>query len=335
MHITNLTSHLLSSHGHTADARDLAAIINQIVFASKIISREINKAGLAEDILGSTGKTNIQDEEVQKLDEFANDLMIKLLSDMPRVRALGSEELDQMIDLEQHKSTGKYIVLMDPLDGSSNIDVNVSVGTIFVIFKKQSKGSAFTKADYLQTGEQAVAAGYILYGSSTMLVYSTGYGVHGFTLDSSIGEFLLSHPHIKIPQTGQTYSVNEAHLPLWDDFYQDYLAEVKTDSDISGQAKMARYIGTLVADAHRNLLTGGVYLYPGNKKNPNGKLRLMFEAIPFAFLHHHAGGAATDGARDIMKIKPSELHQRVPLFVGSFQDVGRLTRQSDDNLDHK
>jgi len=327
MHITNLTSYLLSSHGHTSDARDLAAIINQIVFGSKIISREINKAGLAEDILGSTGKTNIQDEEVQKLDEFSNDLMIKLLSDMPRVRAIGSEELDDIIELKKHKSTGQYVVLLDPLDGSSNIDVNVSVGTIFVIFKKQSKGSAFNQDDYLQSGEQAVAAGYILYGSSTMLVYSTGYGVHGFTLDSSIGEFLLSHEHMKIPEVGNTYSVNEAYTPKWDPNLQQYLKEVKTDQDISGQPKKARYIGTLVADAHRNLLTGGVYLYPGDKKNPNGKLRLLFEAIPFAFLHHQAGGAATDGKQDILKIKPSDLHQRVPLFVGSQQDVARLTNQ--------
>lgn len=327
MHITNLTSHLLSTHGHTADARDLAAIINQIVFSSKIISREINKAGLAEDILGSTGKINIQDEEVQKLDEFSNELMITLLSDMPRVRAIGSEELDDIIELKQHKSTGKYVVLLDPLDGSSNIDVNVSVGTIFVIFEKKSKGTAFTKEDYLQSGENAIAAGYILYGSSTMLVYSTGYGVHGFTLDSSIGEFLLSHEHIKIPQAGNTYSVNEAYLPKWEQKLQDYMHEVKTAKDVSGSPKKARYIGTLVADAHRNLLTGGIYLYPGDKKNPNGKLRLLFEAIPFAYLHHHAGGAATNGSQDILKIKPSQLHQRVPLFVGSKLDVEQVTAQ--------
>ena len=325
MQLTNLTHHLLDQHGHDQDARNLATIINQIVIASKIISREVNKAGLV-DILGSAGKTNIQDEEVQKLDEYTNTICIELLRQIPQVKAVGSEEMEKMVIFKDHKATAQYVVLLDPLDGSSNIDVNVSIGTIFAIYKKQSKGISFKKSDYLQPGSNLVASGYTLYGSSTMLVYTSGYGLHGFTLDPSIGEFLLSHEHIKFPKMGKYYSINESYTPKWTEGIKKYVDEVKTNKDVTKKPKNARYIGSLVADFHRNLLKGGVFLYPSDKKNPHGKLRLMFEAIPFAFMAEQAGGYASNGTQSILTIEPKELHQRVPLFIGNKADVKRVEK---------
>ncbi|MEN8253216.1 MAG: class 1 fructose-bisphosphatase [Patescibacteria group bacterium] len=318
--LINFSHHLLSNQSYSNEARDLASVINQIVLASKIISREINKAGLV-DILGSTGKTNIQEEEVQKLDEYTDQLMTDLLRQIPQIRAVGSEEMEEICDFQEHKNTGKYIVLSDPLDGSSNIGVNVSVGTIFVIFKKKSKGSKLLKSDYLQPGQQAVAAGYILYGSSTMLVYSTGYGVHGFTLDQSIGEFILSHENIKISQKLKYYSTNEAYEPLWNKQTKKFVSRIKQTPNIK-----ARFVGSMVADCHRNLLEGGVFILSGDKKNPNGKLRLMFEVIPFSFLNHQAGGYASNGTQDILNIQPKKLHQRVPIFIGNKEDVKRVEK---------
>ncbi|MBU1966667.1 class 1 fructose-bisphosphatase [Patescibacteria group bacterium] len=319
--ITNLTGHLLQAHIFTARSLELAEILNQIVVAAKFVSHKTNRAGLT-DILGDAGKTNVQQEEVQKLDEYAHDVFVRLLKQSPYVKAVGSEEEPEMIVFnEVYHDQAQYIVHLDPLDGSSNIDVNVSVGTNFVIFRKQSLGQKLLKSDYLQPGKNAVCAGYVVYGSSTMLVYSTGKGVHGFTLDPNIGEFLLSHENMTLPEKSEIYSVNESYQPKWDKNFADLVARMKTNQDISGKPKTARYIGSLVADFHRNLLKGGIFLYPADKKHPNGKLRLLYEGIPLAFLIKAAGGYASDGKRDVLKIVPADLHQRIPFFVGNRPDV--------------
>ncbi len=313
--ITNLTHHLLDQHNHSTDARDVAAILNQIVLASKVISREINKAGLV-DILGSTGKSNVQNEEVQKLDEYSNHLFIELLRQVPQVRAVGSEELPDIISFDEHKSAGRYIVLFDPLDGSSNIDVNISVGTIFVIFKKKSSGFSLEEEDYLQSGKNIVAAGYTLYGSSTMLVYSSGKGVHGFTLDPSIGEYLLSHPHMRLPKNLEYYTINESYSSSWDAQLSEFVSSLKQ------KGLNARYVAAMVADCHRNLLKGGLFLFPATKRHPQGKIRLMYEAIPFSYIFEQAGGIGVNQiksskAKNILHIQPKTLHQRTPVFIGS------------------
>ncbi len=324
--VTNLTNFLFEQHGHDEQSLDLGNIVSQIVLAAKIISREINKAGLV-DILGKTGETNVQDEAVQKLDELANTTFIDLLRQSPHVVAVGSEEIEDILLLNNPKQKGnQYIVHIDPLDGSSNIDVNVSVGTNFVVFKRKSTSGELRKSDYLQSGKNAVCAGYILYGSSTMLVYSTGKGAHGFTLDPSIGEFLLSHENISYPTKSKIYSVNESYAPHWSNDFKKYIAECKTSSDITGKPKTARYIGSLVADFHRNLLKGGIFLYPADTKHPKGKLRLLYEGIPFAFLSEQAGGYASDGSTDVLEIIPNELHQRIPFFVGPTKDVRRMEK---------
>ncbi|MDB4286108.1 class 1 fructose-bisphosphatase [bacterium] len=293
-------------------------IIRDVVLAARIINREVNKAGLV-DILGLTGDTNIQGEEVQKLDLFANEQMIDALFKGRMVCAVGSEELDDF--LIKDDSTGKYIILMDPLDGSSNIDVNVSIGTIFSVYRRKNMDGPLQKEDLLQKGVDQVGAGYVLYGSSTMLVYTTGHGVNGFTLDPSIGEFLLSHRNIRFPETCSIYSVNEGN---YRDFFpgtKEYLRHIKRDSP---KPYSSRYIGSMVADFHRNLLKGGIFMYPGTVKNPNGKLRLTFEANPMSFIAEQAGGYASDGRRRILEIDPDDLHQRVPIFVGNKEEVKKL-----------
>ncbi len=319
--ITNLTDYLLRDHFFTQESREIAEILNQIMVSAKLVSYKTNRAGLS-DILGAAGKVNVQDEEVQKLDEYAHDVFVKLLKQSPYVKAVGSEEEPDMIIFnEDYHDQAQYIVHLDPLDGSSNIDVNVSVGTNFLVFRKKSSGKELLKSDYLQAGKEAICAGYIVYGSSTMLVYSTGEGVHGFTLDPTIGEFLLSHEKMTLPKKSGIYSVNESYQPKWDKTLADHVKKMKTDEDVSGKPKTARYIGSLVADFHRNLLKGGIFLYPADKKNPNGKLRLLYEGIPFAFLVKAAGGYASDGKRDVLEIVPEELHQRIPFFVGNTPDV--------------
>jgi len=319
--ITNLTDHLLKTHVFNQRSRELAEILNQIMISAKLVSHKTNRAGLT-DILGAAGKINIQDEEVQKLDEYAHDIFVRLLKQSPYVKAVGSEEEPDLIVFnEPHQEQAEYIIHMDPLDGSSNIDVNVSVGTIFLIYRKQSPNQTLQASDYLQPGKNAVCAGYVLYGSSTMLVYSTGEGVHGFTLDPNIGEFLLSHENMTLPKKSKIYSVNESYEPKWEQKFIDHLKQMKTDQDISGQPKTARYIGSLVADFHRNLLKGGIFLYPSDKKHPRGKLRLLYEGIPFAFLIKAAGGYASDGKQDVLEITPTKLHQRIPLFIGNEPDV--------------
>jgi fructose-1,6-bisphosphatase I len=287
---------------------DLSSLLTAFRLAGKIVSREANKAGLMEDILGASGNENVQGEQQQKLDVYANNLFIRMMRTQGAVCAVASEENDDIVHFD---NGGKYVVTMDPLDGSSNIDVNVSIGTIFSVYKRISTGPKATLADFLQPGTAQVAAGYIVYGSSTMLVYSTGHGVNGFTLDPSIGTFCLSHPEMKSPEDGKIYSVNEGN-------YHDFSPGVRAYIDDCKARKLsARYIGSLVADFHRNLLKGGIYLYPATVKDKNGKLRLLYEANPLAFIVEQAGGSATDGKQRVLGIKPTELHQRTPLFIGS------------------
>ncbi len=297
---------------------DLTRLLSSIQLATKIVNREINRAGLASEILGKAGNENIQGEEQMKLDVYANNQFIHALKNQEEVCGIGSEENDDYLGQNEGlPANGKYVVLMDPLDGSSNIDVNVSIGTIFSIFHRVSPvGSAVTKEDFLQPGIKQIAAGYVIYGSSTMLVYTTGNGVNGFTLDPSVGSFFLSHPNLKFPESGNIYSMNEGNARDCSTGIQDYLNWVKESDKATRRPYSARYIGSLVADFHRNLLKGGIYLYPATQKAPNGKLRLLYEANPLAFITEQAGGSCTDGTQRIMNIKPSELHQRVPLFVG-------------------
>lgn len=291
---------------------DLSRLLRDIGFASKIVNREVNKAGLV-DITGAAGSENIQGEQQQKLDVFADQVFIKALRSGGEVCGIASEENDDYLAFEDEAGrNGKYIVAMDPLDGSSNIDVNVSIGTIFSIYRRKSeKGTVANLEDFLQAGTEQVAGGYVLYGSSSMLVYTTGKGVNGFTLDPSIGEFCLSHPNMKTSEKGKIYSMNEGNFYQSHDGIQTYLDQCKK------QQMTARYIGSLVADFHRNLIKGGVYLYPGTTSAPNGKLRLLYECNPLAFIVEQAGGKASDGNQRILEIKPAELHQRCPYFVGS------------------
>lgn len=301
---------------------DFTALLTELIVAAKIISREVNKAGLA-DILGLSGKTNIQGEEVQKLDELANETIKRRMVSCGYVCVMASEEEESIVHaLEGFE--GKYVIAFDPLDGSSNIDVNVNIGSIFSIFRKKSPGRKGTLEDMLQAGRNQVGAGYIVYGSSTMLVYTAGQGVHGFTLDPSVGEFFLSHPDIKIPAKGKIYSVNEGNYNYWSKGTQKYIDHIKSVDKDSGSPYSTRYIGSLVADFHRNLLRGGIFLYPMDYKDPakpSGKLRLLYEANPLALIVEEAGGRAIDGTQNILDIKPKSLHQRVPLIIGSKEDV--------------
>lgn len=307
--IKTLSEFIVERQGEFPGATgDLSALLTAFRLAAKIVSREANKAGLMADILGAAGNENVQGEQQMKLDVYANNLFMRMMRTQGAVCAVASEENDDLVHFD---NGGKYVVTMDPLDGSSNIDVNVSIGTIFSIYKRISTGPKATLEDFLQPGSAQVAAGYIVYGSSTMLVYSTGHGVNGFTLDPSIGTFCLSHPDMKTPTEGNIYSINEGN---WYEFSEG----VRHYIDACKQKKMsARYIGSLVADFHRNLLKGGIYLYPGTEKAPKGKLRLLYEANPLAFLAEQSGGAATDGTTRILDLKPTELHQRCPLYIGS------------------
>ena len=302
-------------------------LLNELILAAKIISREVNKAGLV-DVLGFTGETNVQGEEVFKLDEYANRVMIHRLERAGVLCAMASEENADLIEIPSAFPVGEYILIFDPLDGSSNIEGNVSIGTIFSIYRRKSpEGKSVTMADVLQKGSDQVAAGYFVYGSSTMMVYTTGRGAYGFTLDPSVGEFLLSHPEIKIPERGKIYSVNESYWNHWDASTRQVVSYFKSPNNERGQPYNMRYIGSLVADFHRNLLSGGVFMYPADNrdpKKPRGKLRLMCEAAPLAMIVEAAGGMATDGKMRILDIEPQELHQRVPLFIGSKKDVQKV-----------
>ena len=296
----------------------LTQVLSSIRLAAKVVHRTINKAGLV-DILGDAGSENVQGEHQMKMDIYANDTFLKSFKSMGEVCGVGSEEVEDFIafDDDMHNNS-KYVVLMDPLDGSSNIDVNVSVGTIFSIYRRVSPlGGPVQLEDFLQPGNKQVAAGYVIYGSSTMLVFTTGNGVNGFTLDPSIGTFCLSHPLIQVPENGSIYSVNEGNYVHFPEGVKRYIKYCQELDEPSGRPYTSRYIGSLVSDLHRNLLKGGIYLYPTGTKSPKGKLRLLYECNPLAFITEQAGGRATDGYQRIMDIKPEELHQRVPYFVGS------------------
>jgi len=296
----------------------LTNLLYDLALAGKIIASRTTRAGLAE-ILGSTGEENIHGEEVQKLDKFADRTLYRLNDHTGRLAVMASEEHPEVIPIPERFPIGKYVLLFDPLDGSSNIDYNVSVGTIFSIYHRQTQDGRGTLEDCLQKGRELVAAGYFVYASSTMLVYSTGHGVHGFTLDPSVGEFLLSHPNIRIPDKPKYFSANLGYQRYWSEGVQHYTDWLHSREGPQKTLSM-RYIGSLVADFHRNLLSGGVFYYPAdrlNPKQPHGKLRLLYEAIPLAFIAEQAGGYASDGRQPILDIQPATLHQRTPLFIGS------------------
>jgi len=300
---------------------ELSRLLRDIGIASKIVNREVNKAGLA-DILGDMGSSNIQGEEQKKLDVFANEQFISALSSGGECCAVASEENEEMVTISSEVSkNAKYVVCIDPLDGSSNIDVNVSIGAIFSIYRRVSLTGPIQVDDFLQKGTEQVAAGYVIFGSSTMLVYTTGRGVNGFTLDPSIGEFCLSHPDMKVPKTGQIYSVNEGNYVHFPDGVKQYIKYCQVEDPATKRPYSSRYIGSLVADFHRNLLKGGIYMYPATAKSPKGKLRLIYECNPLAWIIEQAGGKASDGFNRIMELQPTSLHQRTPLFIGSSEMV--------------
>jgi fructose-1,6-bisphosphatase I len=300
---------------HPEATGDFTNLMYDIALAAKVVAREVSRAGLA-DILGLTGERNVQGEQVQKLDVFANETIIRLQEFTGRVCVMASEEEQHLIHGDDK---GKYVLIFDPLDGSSNIDYNVSIGTIFAIYKRKTPKGPCSLVDCLRAGNELQAAGYVVYGSSTMLVYSTGHGVHGFTLDPSVGEFLLSHPDIKSPPA-KYYSVNHAYLGRWTRGFREYIDWLQGGHDDSPKLS-ERYIGSMVADFHRNLLAGGVFLYPGDRRKPEGKLRLLYEAAPLGFIAEQAGGYASTGKMSILDVQPENLHQRVPVFVGDRQLV--------------
>lgn len=297
---------------------ELSSLLRDLGLAAKRVNVEVNKAGLV-DILGDAGTVNVQGEDVKKLDIFANNQFMKVLQHGISCAGIASEELDDVVVFDDEISrNAKYVVLFDPLDGSGNIDVNVSIGTIFSIYRRVSpKGTPCTQEDFLQPGMNQVAAGYIVYGSSTMLVYATRRGVNGFTLDPSIGEFCLSHPDMQCPETGKIYSVNHGNFFQYSTGVQQYIQACQRKDPSTGGPYTQRYIGSMVSDVHRNLIKGGIFMYPGTKEKPGGKLRLLYECNPFAFIVEVAGGKATNGAERILEIMPTGLHQRTPLFIGS------------------
>src|SRR3954463_4158441 len=309
---------------HPEATGELSGILYDMALAAKMIANKVRSAGLA-DILGSAENENVQGEIQQKLDVFANETIIKAMDHSGRLCGMASEEEAEIIPIPERFRCGKYCLLFDPLDGSSNIDVNVPVGTIFSILQKTGRGKHATLQDFLQKGSEQVAAGYVIYGSSTMMVYTTGQGVHGFTLDPSIGEFLLSHPNIRTPDEGQFLSVNDSYEQHWDGPVKTLMRRYRA-LEGGRKALTVRYVGSLVADFHRNLLGGGVFCYPPSKKSPTGKLRLLYEANPLAFICEQAGGAAIDGKMRVLDVQPTELHQRVPLFIGSKNDVDLATQ---------
>ncbi|GJQ62444.1 MAG: fructose-1,6-bisphosphatase class 1 [Melioribacteraceae bacterium] len=322
-----LPRHILEGEKkHPEATGELSALLSQIALAAKTISLEVNKAGLA-DILGFTGETNTHGEQVKKLDMFAHEIMIRALDHGGHFCVMASEEEEDIIHIPSHHDIGKYVILFDPLDGSSNIDANVSIGTIFSIYKRISpEGTPGTLEDCLQPGTEQVAAGYIVYGSSTIFVYTTGEGVYGFTLDPAFGEFLLSHDDIKISKTCSIYSLNEGNYKYWNNGLKKYIKYLQDADDQRGKPYTARYIGSMVADVHRNLLYGGIYIYPADKRSPTGKLRLMYECNPMAFIVEAAGGRAICGHRRIMEIEPESLHQRVPIYIGSEEAVNEVEK---------
>jgi len=311
---------------------ELSRLLRDIGIAAKVVNREVNKAGLA-DILGDNGTVNVQGEGQRKLDVFADEEFIEALSNGGECCMVASEEHDECIHIETSVSkNAKYIVCIDPLDGSSNIDVNISVGTIFSIYRRKNFEDKVTKEEILQRGTEQVAAGYIVYGSSTMLVYTTGKGVNGFTLDPSIGEFCLSHPQMKIGQDARMYSINEGNYVHFPQGVKDYIKYCQEEDEATKRPFISRYIGSMVADIHRNLLKGGIFLYPATASYPNGKLRLMYECNPLAFIIEQAGGKASNGVSRILDMMPTGLHQRTPIFIGNIEMVEMVEALIEKNV---
>ena len=325
MNLTTIERHIAETQRRFPEARgSFSGLLNNIAFAARLIAAQVRKAGLV-DVLGETGDENVQGERVMKLDRIADETLIRVVANGGYVCAMGSEEREELIPLRDDQPAGPYVLLFDPLDGSSNIDVNVSIGTIFSIFKRLSPSRGPVQSrDLLQPGYRQVAAGYVLYGSATMFVYSAGMGVHGFTLDPDSGEFLLSHENIRMPPRARIYSVNEGHSSGWDDCTRA-LVKLFREGDEGRRPLASRYVGSLVADFHRNLLKGGVFLYPATRPEPDAapqpKLRLMYEADPLAWIAEQAGGYASDGTGPILRREPASLHERVPLIIGSGDDV--------------
>jgi len=299
---------------------EFTSVLHDIQLAAKMINREVIRAGLT-DVLGYTGAQNVHGERVQKLDLFAHQTISRVLGSTGQLAVMASEEDENIIPIAKDAPHGRYVVNFDPLDGSSNINAGVNIGTIFSVLPRVTKDGQGQLEDCLQPGNRQVCAGYVMYGSCTMLVYTTGHGVHGFTFEPDVGEFLLSYPDIRTPEHGNIYSVNEGHYARWTDEQKRYIDYLKEEDEETGRPYSARYVGSLVADFHRNLLYGGLYLYPGDSRSPKGKLRLLYEAAPLAFIAEQAGGAATDGQTRIMDLTPRMLHERTPLFIGSKRDV--------------
>lgn len=320
-----LARHIIETQKlHPEATGELSRLLHDMSLAAKVISLEVNKAGLV-DILGFTGDNNVHGEKVKKLDVFAHDMLFRALDHGGHLAVMASEEEEDIIHIPAKYKVGKYVLLFDPLDGSSNIDVNISIGTIFSIYKRITPdGSPRTLEDCLQQGFKQVAAGYVVYGSSTILVYTAGHGVHGFTLDPAFGEFLLSHENITTPKKSKIYSINEGNYKYWHPGIKKFIKYLQEEDDKTDRPFSSRYIGSMVADIHRNLLYGGIYMYPADSRNPNGKLRLMYECNPMAFIVEAAGGRASDGKNRILEIQPENLHQRTPVFIGSEDDVKLL-----------
>ncbi|MDT8322464.1 MAG: class 1 fructose-bisphosphatase [Bacteroidota bacterium] len=305
---------------HPGATGEFSTLLRNLALAVKIVSREVRRAGLV-DILGRAESTNPSGEDVKKLDVFANHMIINALESGGQLCVMASEENESIIPIPEEFPCGKYAMLFDPLDGSSNIEANVTIGTVFSIFRRVSEGCRGTEADVVQPGLKQIAAGYVMYGSSTILVFTTGNRVQGFTLDPTIGSFLLSHPDMTIPSRGSIYSVNEGNRLQWDEGFLRYIAYLQSHDTTLGKPYRARYVGSMIADVHRTLLYGGIFAYPADSTNGHGKLRLMYEANPMAFIIEQAGGRATDGTRRLLEIVPTDVHQRVPVFLGSTEDV--------------
>jgi fructose-1,6-bisphosphatase I len=319
--VVTIERHIIEGErAHPGATGDFSGLLRDLTLAIKVIWREVSKAGLV-DILGVVGRENIHGDHVKKLDVFADETIFKAMDHGGHLCVMASEENEEVLHIPDPYPTGKYVLLYDPLDGSSNIDANVTIGTIFSIYRRVTPGGKGTMQDCLQPGYKQVAAGYVIYGSSTMLVYTTGDGVHGFTLDPSIGEFLLSHENIRIPKRGTMYSVNEGNFHRWDENVKNFIRYLHEDDKATNRPYTSRYIGSMVGDVHRTLLYGGIFMYPADTKNPEGKLRLMYEANPMGFIIEQAGGRVSDGWRRILDIQPHSLHQRTPLFLGSEEDV--------------
>jgi fructose-1,6-bisphosphatase I len=319
--VITIERHIIEGErAHPGATGNFSGLLRDLTLAFKVIWREVSKAGLV-NILGSVGRENIHGDQVKKLDVFADETIYKAMDHGGHLCVMASEENEDVLHIPEHYPTGKYVLIYDPLDGSSNIDANATIGTIISIYRRVTPSGKGSMADCLQPGYKQVAAGYAIYGSSTMLVYTTGDGVHGFTLDPAIGEFLLSHENIRIPRRGKIYSVNEGNTHRWSEGMKRYINHLQEEDKETGRPYSSRYIGSLVGDIHRTLLYGGIFLYPADSKNPEGKLRLMYEGNPMAFLLEQAGGRASNGCQRILDIQPKTLHQRTPLFLGSEEDV--------------